>query len=183
MLWLKPLMFFLITFIVNGMEQEKLLYEPNAPDYRITSDSPFSSNRQSLFDRLAPDAALSTFMDVLTQVDDIFRLFNATTSQNTFTVFCPVNTAFKSEEFKVYVRDNLETFLKNHIVPSVKLNVDSLKKTHELDTMLPGQKVRVHHHFGHIVLNGDATVDVRHPVEAVNGMAYKIDRLLRPPKA
>ncbi|KAI9271255.1 FAS1 domain-containing protein [Helicostylum pulchrum] len=158
---------------------EKLLYEPNAPDYKAA----FAS--QSLFDKLAPDPSLSTFMDVLTQVDDIFRLLNNSDSQNgQFTVFCPVNSAFRNE-LDVYTRAHLDEFLRNHVVPNNKLDPETLKRIqYPLKTMLRGQTIKVKHHFfsQRTVLNDHAIVDTKHAVEAVNGIAYKIDHLLRPTK-
>ncbi|KAI8071964.1 FAS1 domain-containing protein [Thamnidium elegans] len=158
---------------------EKLLYEPNAPDYKLAYAS------QSLFDKLAPDPSLSTFMDVLTQVDDIFRLLNNTNNQNQqFTVFCPVNSAFRNE-LDVYTRAHLEEFLQNHVVPNNKIDPETLKHIHSpLKTLLPGQTIKVKHHFfsQRTMLNDHAMVDTSHTVEAVNGIAYKIDHLLRPTK-
>lgn len=157
---------------------EQLLYEPNAPDYRPAS---LDCSTQSLFDKLAPDAYLSTFMDVLTQVDDIFKLLNNTDEQNTvLTIFCPVNSAFKNE-LDVYTRDHLEEFLRNHIVMS-KIDPDSLKRIHSPLKTLSGSPLLVKHRFfSHkTILNDHALVDTDHYVEAINGFAYKIDHLLRP---
>ncbi|GAA5816033.1 hypothetical protein MFLAVUS_009555 [Mucor flavus] len=160
-------------------EEVKLLYEPNAPDYKAS----FAS--QSLFDKLAPDPSLSTFMDVLTQVDDIFRMLNNSDNQSQqFTVFCPVNSAFRNE-LDVYTRAHLDEFLRNHVVPNNKLDPETLKRVHApLKTLLRGQTITVKHHFfsQRTVLNERAMVDTKHAVEAVNGIAYKIDHLLRPTK-
>lgn len=161
---------------------ERLLYEPNAPDYRPTS---LDCSSQSLFDKLAPDPSLSTFMDVLTQVDDIFKLLNNTNEENnSVTIFCPVNSAFKNE-LDVYTREHLEDFLRNHIVPTSKIDPATLKRIHSpLKTMLAGKTIHVEHHFfSHkTILNNHAMVDTTHYVEAINGFAYKIDHLLRPTK-
>lgn len=159
---------------------QELLYEPNAPDYKPTS----ACSSQSLFDKLAPDPSLSTFMDVLTQVEDIFQLLNNTNDKenNSFTVFCPVNSAFRNE-LDVYTREHLDEFLRNHIVPTNKIDPDTLKRIHSpLKTLLPGQIIKVHYHtFSQkTMLNEKAMVDTNHPVEAINGIAYKIDHLLRP---
>lgn len=159
---------------------ERLLYEQNAPDYKAS----FAS--QSLFDKLAPDPSLSTFMDVLTQEKDIFELLNNTNNQHNqqFTVFCPVNSAFRNE-LDVYTRAHLEEFLKNHIVPNNKIDPEALKHVHSpLKTLLPGQTIKVKHHLlsQKTILNEHAMVDTKHSVQAVNGIAYKIDHLLRPTK-
>ncbi|KAG0741338.1 hypothetical protein G6F57_008494 [Rhizopus arrhizus] len=133
--------------------------------------------------QLAPDPSLSTFMDALTQVEDIFNLLNHTDTDNNqvYTVFCPVNSAFK-KELDLYTRSHLGAFLRNHIVPNVKLDPNSLNKAHSLDTLLPGQSISVRYHFlsKRTVLNKNANVDINHSVEAINGIAYKIDHLLRP---
>lgn len=169
------LLFFVLQF--SSFMAQKLLYEPDAPDYKAGSTS------QSLFDKLAPDPSLSTFMDVLTQVDDIFNMINHTDndSNQVFTVFCPVNTAFRNE-LDIYTRNHLQDFLRNHIVPNSKVDPDMLAKTNELNTLLEGQTITVKHHFfsQKTVLNDHALVDTSHAVEAINGIAYKIDHLLRP---
>jgi uncharacterized surface protein with fasciclin (FAS1) repeats len=171
-----------LTFIMA--QEEKLLYEPNAPDYKPNPTCSID-NPQSLFDKLAPDPALSTFMDVLTQMDDIFQLLNDTTtpSDTVYTVFCPVNSAFRNE-LDVYTREHLKEFLMNHIVPSNKIiDPESLKRIKQpLKTLLPGQTIQVSHHFfsKRTLLNDHAMVDTDHYVQAVNGIAYKIDHLLRP---
>ncbi|KAL9559186.1 hypothetical protein PS6_000897 [Mucor atramentarius] len=169
--------FCLSNDIITMSQQQHLLYEPNAPDYRA------SCSQQSLFDKLAPDPALSTFMDVLTQVDDIFKLLNNTdnTQDNQFTVFCPVNSAFRNE-LDVYTRDHLDAFLRNHIIPNSKIDADTLKRLHSpLQTMLPGETIKVKYHFfsKRIMLNDHAMVDTN-AIEAINGIAYKINHLLRP---
>ncbi|KAK4515387.1 uncharacterized protein ATC70_010332 [Mucor velutinosus] len=171
------LLLFLLSFLVAMSQQQRLLYEPNAPDYRA------SCFQQSLFDKLAPDPALSTFMDVLTQVDDIFKLLNNTDNaqDNQFTVFCPVNSAFQNE-LDVYTRDHLDDFLRNHIIPNSKIDADTLKRLHSpLQTMLPGETIKVKYYFfsKRIVLNDHAIVDTD-AIEAINGIAYKINHLLRP---
>lgn len=172
---LKFLLF--LTILYPLVIAQRLLYEPSAIDYKSNSEG------QSLFDKLAPDPSLSTFMDALTQVEDIFNLLNHTDTDNNqvYTVFCPVNSAFK-KELDVYTRSHLEAFLRNHIVPNVKLDPNSLNKAHSLDTLLPGQSISVKYHFfsKRTVLNKNANVDINHPVEAINGIAYKIDHLLRP---
>lgn len=171
-------LFFCIISVVMA-EEIKLLYEPNAPDYKA------SFATQTLFDKLAPDPSLSTFMNVLTQVDDIFRMLNNSDGHSQqFTVFCPVNSAFRNE-LDVYTRAHLDEFLRNHVVPNNKLDPETLKRIHApLKTMLRGQTITVKHHFfsQRTVLNGRAMVDTKHAVEAVNGIAYKIDHLLRPTK-
>ncbi|CAO3638709.1 unnamed protein product [Mucor hiemalis] len=173
--------FLLFIFISTAtiVMGQKLLYEPDAPDYKPSSPSCAS---QSLFDKLAPDPSLSTFMDVLTQVEDIFALLNSTEEDTSFTVFCPVNSAFRNE-LNVYTREHLEEFLRNHIVPTNKIDPDTLKRLRSpLKTLLPGQTIEVTHHFlSHkTMLNNHAMVDTLHPVEAASGIAYKIDHLLRP---
>ncbi|KAG1593045.1 hypothetical protein G6F47_009237 [Rhizopus delemar] len=117
---------------------QELLYEPNAPDYKSNSAS------QSLFDKLAPDPSLSTFMDVLTQVEDVFNLMNHTNDDNSqlYTVFCPVNSAFRNE-LDIYTRSHLDDFLRNHIVPNIKIDSDSLTQTDSLHTLFPGQSIPV----------------------------------------
>ncbi|KAI7866576.1 FAS1 domain-containing protein [Spinellus fusiger] len=144
-----------------------LLYEPNAPDYR--TDTP-----QSLFDRLAPETSLSTFLDVLTQVEELFPMFNSTYTPP-FTVFCPVNSAFTH----TYSRDRFKDFLRQHIVPSEKLKSSSLQHSQQLETLLPDHPLYLHHHLftGKVEINGKAIVDLV-PIEAVNGIAYRIDHIL-----
>lgn len=165
--------YFLFSFV---MAQE-LLYEPNAPDYKSNSAS------QSLFDKLAPDPSLSTFMDVLTQVEDVFNLMNHTNDDNSqlYTVFCPVNSAFRNE-LDIYTRSHLDDFLRNHIVPNIKIDSDSLAQTDSLHTLFPGQLIPVRYDSSSqkIILNEHTVVDTSHPIEAINGIAYKIDHLLRP---
>lgn len=160
-------------------DQIKLLHEPNAPDYRS------QSTKQSLFDKLAPDPSLSTFMDVLTQQEDIFKLLNNTNENaDVFTVFCPVNAAFRNE-LDVYTRDHLNDFLRNHIVPNANLDPKTLASTRKpLDTLLGGEQIHVKYRYfsQKVVLNNHATVDTAHPVNAINGIAYKIDHLLRSTK-
>lgn len=174
----KIILIFLFFSIIVVMG-ERLLYEPNAPDYRATS----AEEPQSLFDKLAPDTTLSTFMDVLMQVDDVLQLLNDSKStSSSFTIFCPVNAAFRNE-LDVYTREHLDEFLKNHVVPLHKLDEVALKKSSSLPTMLKGgEPIQVEYHVltQRVVLNEHATVDMKHAVEAVNGIAYKIDHLLRP---
>lgn len=173
------ILFFVFISTAAMVMGQKLLYEPDAPDYRPTSSSCAS---QSLFDKLAPDPSLSTFMDVLTQIEDILGLLNSTEGESSFTVFCPVNSAFRNE-LDVYTREHLEDFLKNHIVPTNKIDPDTLKRVRSpLKTLLPGQSIKVTHHFlsHRTMLNNHAMVDTVHPIEAANGIAYKIDHLLRP---
>jgi uncharacterized surface protein with fasciclin (FAS1) repeats len=177
------ILYLLLVFVfgctMTHGDQIKLLYEPNTPDYRL------QSNKQSLFDKLAPDPSLSTFMDVLTQQEDIFHLLNSTDdNNNVLTVFCPVNSAFRNE-LDVYTRDHLNDFLRNHIVPNAKLDPEMLRSTRKpLDTLLQGQQIQVRYHYfsRKLVLNNHATVDTAHSVQAINGIAYKIDHLLRPTK-
>lgn len=160
--------------------QPKLLYEPNAPDYRSSEIV-----RQSLFDKLAVDASLSTFMDVLTQVEDVLKMVNNSEIEQPFTLFCPVNGAFQASMLE-WRADNLqdwETFLQQHLVPTAKLDVRHLKKTQQLDTMVEDQPIHVKYHYFRDkteLNNGMATVDTDHPIEATNGIAYKIDAVLRP---
>lgn len=166
--------FLCLLLLIPLVFSQKLFYEPSVPDYRA------SSVNQSLFDKLAPDSSLSTFMDVLTQIEDIFNLLNHTdiTNDQQFTVFCPVNNAFR-EELDIYTRSHLRDFLRNHIVLG-KLDPEALAKTHSVDTLLPGQTISIKYHFfsKKTILNGHAVVDTN--VEAVNGIAYKINHLLRP---
>ncbi|KAG0170105.1 hypothetical protein DFQ28_003845 [Apophysomyces sp. BC1034] len=159
-------------------DRPHLLYEPNAPDYRSSEAS------QTLFDKLAPEASLSTFMDVLTRVDNVLSLFNSSELDQPFTVFCPVNSAFR-DGMNADMKAHLEEFLRNHIVPSGKMEPGKLQHTQQLETMLNGEVIQVKHHFftQKTVLNDYAIVDTNHPIEAINGIAYKIDHVLRPPKS
>ncbi|KAI8326927.1 hypothetical protein EDC96DRAFT_533408 [Choanephora cucurbitarum] len=122
---------------------------------------------QSLFDRIAPDPSLSTFLDVLTGEEDMFQMLNSTHSQS-LTIFCPVNQAFHDH---TATRANLREFLQYHI------SMDTLK------TLFRDETIRVHYYFFRqkIMLNEMATVDTGHVVEAINGIAYKIDQLLLQP--
>ncbi|KAJ8653280.1 hypothetical protein O0I10_011029 [Lichtheimia ornata] len=168
-----------VLCIVDDM-QPKLLYEPNAPDYRSSEIV-----RQSLFDKLAVDASLSTFMDVLTQVENVLKMVNNSEIEQPFTLFCPVNGAFQASLLE-WRTDNLqdwEKFLQQHLVPTAKLDVRHLKKTQQLDTMVDDQPIHVKYHYFRDktdLNNGMATVDTDHPIEAANGIAYKIDAVLRP---
>ncbi|KAF7721731.1 hypothetical protein EC973_004267 [Apophysomyces ossiformis] len=159
-------------------DEPHLLYEPYAPDYRSSEVS------QTLFDKLAPEPSLATFMDVLTQVDDILSLFNNTEPDKPFTVFCPVNAAFR-HGMNAEMKAHLDEFLRNHIVPSGKIEPSNLQHSQQLETMLDGETIQVKHHFfsRQTVLNKDAIVDTTHPIQAINGIAYKIDHVLRPPKS
>ncbi|KAI8364708.1 uncharacterized protein BYT42DRAFT_590115 [Radiomyces spectabilis] len=154
--------------------EPKLLYEPSAPDYRS------SAQPQSLFDKLAPDTSLSTFMDVLTQVDSIFALFNNSQIDQPFTVFAPTNAAFR-RGMDAEAKHDLERFLRSHIVPSGVLDPEALRKADELNTMLKDETIAVKHHFlsRKTVLNGEAVVDTDQPIRAANGIAYRIDHVLR----
>lgn len=157
-----------------GSDKPQLLYEPNAPDYRSSDII-----NQSLFDKLAVDPSLSTFMDVLTQVESVLQLVNNSNAEQPFTLFCPVNSAFRNLDGKS--QRELETFLRNHLVPSEKLDVHRLQHTQELETMLDNVRIRVKYHLfsRRTELNGQALVDTAHPIEAVNGVAYRIDHILR----
>ncbi|KAI8058690.1 FAS1 domain-containing protein [Gilbertella persicaria] len=158
--------------MASAQDDVHLLYELNAPDYKKASV-------QSLFDKIAPDPSLSTFLDVLTGVEDIFQLINATHKQE-LTIFCPINGAF--HDHVESTRENLKEFLQYHIVPSY-IEPDNLKRVDTLKTLLDDETISVSYHFfsQRIVLNDLATVDTVHTIEAVNGIAYKIDHLLLRP--
>lgn len=171
------LLLFFICVPAMGVQEDpskpQLLYEPNAPDYRF-------SEAQSLFDKLAVDASLSTFMDALTQVDSVLQLVNNTDIQQPFTLFCPVNSAFRGLDGDW--RSHLDAILKKHVVPSVELDVEHLQRNQELQTMLESQTIQVHHHFfsRKTELDGIAAVDTDHPIQAANGIAYRVTKVLRP---
>ncbi|KAI8967256.1 hypothetical protein BDF20DRAFT_901494 [Mycotypha africana] len=186
-------MLFLVYFLlVVGVMSQKLLYEPNAPDYKTQRMA------QSLFDKLAPDPSLSTFMDVLTQVDDIFRLVNHSSSDHAphdgpavITMFVPTNAAFRYGRqqgsspmpFMSGHPSDWEAFLKYHIVPYA---IETVAKDQQVSTLLgKDEKIDIHYHAWsrRVDLNhGTANViDHRHPVRAINGVAFKIDRLLKQP--
>ncbi|KAI7897726.1 FAS1 domain-containing protein [Cokeromyces recurvatus] len=170
-------LFFLYSLLIMTTTSQTFLYESMSSSYLQTSQ------RQSLFDKLAPDPALSTFMDVLTQVDDVLQLINSTHDKTLYTIFCPINSAF--QEFRLlYGHDNLDEFLRNHIVPHERLLPSELPSRHVLPTLLDHQTIQVKYHYlSHkVVLNGHAQVDMKHVVEATNGIAYKINHLLRPAK-
>ncbi|KAI9488838.1 FAS1 domain-containing protein [Zychaea mexicana] len=165
----------------------QLLYNPNAPDYRCPEI------QQSLFDKLAVDASLSTFMSALTQVESVLKLVNDSQLDPPFTVFAPINSAFtefNDNDGDDRMHSNLEAFLRNHMVPSQKLSVEQLQRTQTLDTMLDDKDdetkttIQVKYHFfsHRVELNGVAEVDTDHPIMADNGVAYKINKLLRPAK-
>ncbi|KAI8140446.1 FAS1 domain-containing protein [Fennellomyces sp. T-0311] len=160
----------------GSSDKPQLLYDPSAADYRC------SEVKQSLFDKMAVDASLKTFMDVLTQVESVMKLVNNSELQQPFTIFAPINSAFS--EFDGEMRSHLEQFLFNHVVPSDKLTVQQLQKTQRLDTMLDDESIQVKYHFfsGKTELNEVATVDTSRPIKAINGIAYPIDKLLRPAK-
>ncbi|KAI9477823.1 MAG: FAS1 domain-containing protein [Benjaminiella poitrasii] len=167
----------LLVFFSMTSTAQRLLYEP---DYRT------QANQQSLFDKLAPDPALSTFMDALTQVDDILQLLNSTErNHEEYTVFCPINSAFFNRSlWRAYGGpDDLDAFLRKHIVPRQKLSPSDLSKARQqqFPTLLDGQTIQVRYHIWsqRVVLNEHAqVVNLKHPVEAINGIAYKIDHLL-----
>ncbi|KAI8367080.1 FAS1 domain-containing protein [Blakeslea trispora] len=164
---------FLLIFIVTlCLVKANLLYEPSAPSY---------SSVQSLFDKIAPDPSLSTFLDVLTGEEDIFELLNSTHSQP-LTIFCPVNQAF--HDHAKSTRANLREFLQYHIVP-IHVSPDKLKSADTLKTLFSDKTIRVHYYFfsQRIMLNNIATVDTGNAIEAINGIAYKIDQLLLHPTA
>lgn len=171
-------LFSLLLSTTFAMNEPHLLYEPDAPDYKS------SEVKQTLFDKLAPEVSLSTFLDVLTHVDNVFTLFNTSQVEQPFTVFCPVNSAFRNG-MDAEMKAHLEEFLRNHIVPSGKMDPGSLQHSQRLGTMLKGETIQVRHHLftGKTTLNGAATVDMTRPIEAINGIAYKIDHVLRPAKS
>ncbi|KAI9283393.1 FAS1 domain-containing protein [Sporodiniella umbellata] len=161
----------LLVFLSSSMAQ-KLLYEPNAPDYRSNRES------QSLFDRLAPDPSLSTFIDVLNQSEDFFNLFNQSGPEAVaFTVFCPINSAFR-KELDVDTRKDLISFLKYHIVPNQKLDKEALARTTTLNTFLNGQSIQVQSADGQVLLAQN--VHLGQSIETAYAIAYKIDHLLHP---
>ncbi|ORZ00770.1 hypothetical protein BCR43DRAFT_485759 [Syncephalastrum racemosum] len=144
-----------------------LLYEPNAPDY--TSAVP------SLFDKLAVDPQLSTFMDVLTQVGSVMQLVNNSELQQPITIFCPVNAAFNHRTTDVA---RLDDFLRRHVVPSADLEPSDLKHSQTLDAMEGTIRVDYHLFSRKTTLNDIATVDTGHAIHATNGIAYKVDHTL-----
>ncbi|KAG2223544.1 hypothetical protein INT45_000864 [Circinella minor] len=163
----------------KNKNEPQLLYEPNAPDYRCPE--------QSLFDKLAVDVSLSTFMSVLTQVESVLKLVNNSQVEEPFTIFAPINQAF-ANEMTIFTHQDmevqLEPFLKNHVVTK-KLPVKQLEKTQELKTLLKDETtIQVKYHFlsQRVELNDLAEVDTDHPIIANNGIAYKINKLLRPIK-
>ncbi|KAI9258155.1 hypothetical protein BDA99DRAFT_539167 [Phascolomyces articulosus] len=168
------------SFFSSKHHEPQLLYEPNAPDYRCPEI------QQSLFDKLAVDASLSTYMSVLTHVESVLTMVNNSQIEHPFTMFVPINAAF-ANEFMTTDQDmesRLETFLKNHIVPQEKLSVQQLQKTQTLNTLLQDETIQVKYHFfsRRVELNGIAEVDTDHPISANNGIAYKINKLLHPIK-
>ncbi|KAI7853047.1 FAS1 domain-containing protein [Circinella umbellata] len=165
----------------KNKNEPQLLYEPNAPDYRCPEA------QQSLFDKLAVDVSLSTFMSVLTQVESVLKMVNNSQVEEPFTIFAPINQAF-ANELTIFTHQDmevqLEPFLKNHVVTK-KLTVKQLEKTQELKTLLEDETtIQVKYHFlsQRVELNDLAEVDTDHPIIANNGIAYKINKLLRPIK-
>ncbi|KAH8555238.1 Fasciclin domain-containing protein [Umbelopsis sp. PMI_123] len=164
---------------------KKILYQENAPDYRGNDegDSP-----QSLFDHLPRDPSLSTFLDILMQVDDILQLVNDPYAEPKFTLFTPTNTAFKkymsegNNRATLYTEDGFKNFLLCHLVPHGKYNIKDLEKSKTLETAATGRTISVEYHWiSGITLDKKAKVD-SNAIKAINGIAYKIDHVLEQAK-
>jgi uncharacterized surface protein with fasciclin (FAS1) repeats len=162
-------------------EGKKILYQEDAPDYRSNGegDSP-----QSLFDHLPRDPALSTFLDILMQVDDVLQLLNDPYAEPKFTLFAPTNTAFKAHisnsdnRATLYSEDGFKNFLLCHIVPHGKYSIKDLEKSKKLETATSGRSISVHYNWiTGITLDKKAKVDSNF-IDAMNGIAYKIDHVL-----
>lgn len=178
------------TLFTNDMDSESkkdsknLLYQEDAPDYRVSDGQ--GGSPQSLFDHLPKDPTLSTFMDILMQVDDVLQLVNDPYTEPKFTLFAPTNSAFQrymsdsAKRASLDEEDGFKNFLLCHIVPEGKYSVKDLEKAKSLNTAKAGRKISVENHwiFG-ITLDNTAKVD-KDSIEAVNGIAYKIDHVLEP---
>jgi len=164
-------------------EQPKnVLYQENAPDYRLSEEE--GGSPQSLFDRLPRDPSLSTFLDILMQVDDVFQLVNDPYTEPKFTLFAPTNAAFKryisqgNNRAVLYAEDGFKNFLLCHIVPHGKYSMKDLERTNTLETAQHGRSIAVEYHWiSGVTLDKKAKVDSE-SIEAVNGIAYKIDHVL-----
>ncbi|KAI8576004.1 hypothetical protein K450DRAFT_258898 [Umbelopsis ramanniana AG] len=169
----------------DKQEGKKILYQEDAPDYRSNGegDSP-----QSLFDHLPRDPALSTFLDILMQVDDVLQLMNDPYAEPKFTLFAPTNTAFKAyisnsdNRATLYSEDGFKNFLLCHIVPHGKYSIKDLEKAKKLETATSGRSISVHYNWiTGITLDKKAKVDSNF-IDAMNGIAYKIDHVLEQAK-
>ncbi|RUS22888.1 Fasciclin domain-containing protein [Endogone sp. FLAS-F59071] len=154
--------------------------------FQGTDDYTSPSEDQSLLDLLPRDQTLSTFLDILMQVEDIVKIFSDPTQNPPLTVFAPTNSALKhyfdKEGGRVILRDKakMRDFLQYHIAPVGKVPIAELKKRRSIRTMLRGQELRVGHNFitDKIKLNSHAVVNQKEQTEAVNGVAYRIDAVL-----
>jgi len=163
-------------------EPKNVLFQENAPDYRLSDEE--GGSPQSLFDRLPRDPSLSTFLDILMQVDDVLQLVNDPYTEPKFTLFAPTNAAFKkyisdsNNRASLYSEDGFRKFLLCHIVPHGKYSMKDLEKAKKLETAQHGRSISVEYHwiFG-ITLDKKAKVD-SDSIVAVNGIAYKIDNVL-----
>jgi uncharacterized surface protein with fasciclin (FAS1) repeats len=168
----------------SNKDSKKMLYQDDAPDYRLSEDK--GGSPQSLFDHLPRDPALSTFLDILMQVDDVLELVNDPYAEPKFTLFAPTNAAFqkylteKDRRGSLDEEDGFKNFLLCHIVPEGKYSVQDLENAKSLKTARQGRNISVENHwiFG-ITLDKKAKID-KNAIEAVNGIAYKIDHVLEP---
>jgi uncharacterized surface protein with fasciclin (FAS1) repeats len=163
-------------------DTKKVLFQDNAPDYRLSEDE--GGSPQSLFDHLPRDPSLSTFLDILMQVDDVLQIVNDPYTEPKFTLFAPTNAAFQkyishgNNRASLYAEDGFRNFLLCHIVPHGKYTMKDLENAKKLETALHGRTISVEYHwiFG-VTLDKKAKVD-SNAIEAVNGIAYKIDHVL-----
>ncbi|KAI9312018.1 hypothetical protein BX666DRAFT_1866799 [Dichotomocladium elegans] len=155
----------------------QLLYEPNAPDYRSSE-----VKRQTLFDKLAADVSLSTFMDILLQVESVLQVVNgSSTALEPFTLFCPVNAAFRqSDAFDASAEmAEWEAFLRKHLVPFRRLNGQELKHPQQLDALLGTINVTNDKDDRPLLNHRARVIRIGHPIDAPNGIAYRIDAALQ----
>lgn len=154
--------------------------------FQGTDDYTSPSEGQSLLDLLPRDQSLSTFLDILMQVEDMVKIFSDPAYTPLLTVFAPTNDAIKhyfdKEGGRVILRDpiKMREFLQYHIAPVGKVSIDELKKRRHIRTMLRGLELRVGHNIltDKIKLNSHAVVNQKEKTEAENGVTYKIDAVL-----
>ncbi|RUP46175.1 FAS1 domain-containing protein [Jimgerdemannia flammicorona] len=156
--------------------------------FQGTDDYSNPSTPQSLLDVLPRDKSLSTFLDVLMRDSDIVKIISNPALDPPLTLFSPTNAAMKhflnEEGGRAILRNEqkLKEFLQYHIAPAGKMSIKQLKERSDFDTMLAGKKVTVKFHLLRrvLVLNGYCNVNQTEKVEAANGIAHKIDAVLKP---
>ncbi|OZJ02450.1 hypothetical protein BZG36_04398 [Bifiguratus adelaidae] len=174
----------------EAMDQDRHPFE--ATSGLVFQNTETSSNEQTLLDKLPRDKSLSIFLDVVMQVPTLVHMFNNATLDPAVTVFTPTNGAFKAffdtETMTEHGKESgrrilasdadMHEFLAYHVVPSGKLTFQDLAKASTLETMAK-KTIDVKHSGKKAMLNGKVAVSEDSKViEAKNGIAYKVDRVL-----